>query len=202
METKTPQCAKCGSKLCVMGPSEEGPTFCPMRSSQDVFEMARAVNGRPETQRLFRGVAKTWKDTGLSKGRIEETMIYARNMGFTKLGLAFCIGLSGQAKAVSAIFEKGGFDVVSVCCMTGGFCSDDVGLPVEDKLDCDSRQPQCSPVGQALLMNKSKTDLNVLLGLCVGDDVIFIKHSSAPVTVLAVKDRVYAHNSLAALQDS
>jgi uncharacterized metal-binding protein len=41
--------------------------------------------------------------------------------------------------------------------------------------------------------------LNILLGLCVGDDTLFIKHSKAPVTVLAVKDRVLAHNPLGAL---
>jgi uncharacterized metal-binding protein len=38
-----------------------------------------------------------------------------------------------------------------------------------------------------------------MLGLCVGDDVLFIRHSKAPVTVLAVKDRVLAHNPLGAL---
>ncbi|KJS88133.1 MAG: metal-binding protein, partial [Peptococcaceae bacterium BICA1-8] len=35
--------------------------------------------------------------------------------------------------------------------------------------------------------------------LCVGHDSLFIKYSHAPVTVLAVKDRVLAHNPLAAL---
>jgi uncharacterized metal-binding protein len=42
----------------------------------------------------------------------------------------------------------------------------------------------------------------VLLGLCVGDDTLFIKHAKAPVTVLAVKDRVLAHNPLGALYTS
>jgi uncharacterized metal-binding protein len=54
-------------------------------------------------------------------------------------------------------------------------------------------------VGQALLMNRFQTDLNVLIGLCVGDDALFIKHSNAPVTILAVKDRLNAHNPLAAI---
>jgi uncharacterized metal-binding protein len=46
-------------------------------------------------------------------------------------------------------------------------------------------------------MNRYRTDLNVLLGLCVGDDALFIKHSDAPITILAVKDRLNAHNPLA-----
>jgi len=50
-----------------------------------------------------------------------------------------------------------------------------------------------------LFLNKSKTDLNILLGLCVGHDSLFIKYSDAPITVLAVKDRVMGHNPLAAV---
>ncbi|HAA89823.1 MAG TPA: hypothetical protein DCE07_04510 [Peptococcaceae bacterium] len=38
-----------------------------------------------------------------------------------------------------------------------------------------------------------------MLGLCIGHDTPFIKYCQAPVTVLAVKDRVTGHNPLAAL---
>ena len=155
----------------------------------------------PEIRKMFRGVARTWKDSALSKNRIEEIMIYARNMDCTKLGLAFCIGLADQARVVSALFTERGFEVVSGCCMTGGFSSDDVGLSQDDKIYAEGRQPQCNPVGQALIMNTNGTDLNILLGLCVGDDAIFIKHSDAPVTVLAVKDRLNNHNPLAAIPE-
>lgn len=201
MEQITPQCAKCPPKLCIMGPSDDGPEYCPMQISEDTFDEARALIEKPEVRKMFRAVARTWKDSRLSKNRIEEIMIYARNMGFKKLGLAFCIGLSSEAEVVAALFEKNQFAVISGCCMTGGFSSDDVGLAQEDKIVKSGRQPQCNPVGQALLMNKYGTDLNVILGLCVGDDALFIKHSKAPVTVLAVKDRINAHNPLAAIPE-
>ena len=46
-------------------------------------------------------------------------------------------------------------------------------------------------------------DLYVVLGLCVGHDSLFIRYASrwsdAPVTVLAVKDRVTGNNPCAAL---
>ncbi len=199
--SESPQCAECPSKLCLMGPSEDGPESCPMTTSPDIFEDARDIVAKPEIRKMFKGVARTWKDSALSKNRIEEVMIYARNMGFNKLGLAFCIGLADQARVVSALFEKRGFEVVSGCCMTGGFCSDDVGLSEDDKIYADGRQPQCNPVGQALIMNKFGTDINILVGLCVGDDTLFIKHSDAPVTVLAVKDRIHFHNPLAAIPE-
>jgi len=57
----------------------------------------------------------------------------------------------------------------------------------------------CNPIGQALFLNKSQTDFNIILGLCVGHDSLFIKYAEAPVTVFAVKDRVMAHNSMGAL---
>jgi len=57
----------------------------------------------------------------------------------------------------------------------------------------------CNPIGQARRLEKAETQLNVMLGLCVGHDSLFLRHSHAPVTVLAVKDRVLGHNPLAAV---
>ena len=55
---------------------------------------------------------------------------------------------------------------------------------------------------QAQLLNAQKTDLNVVVGLCVGHDSLFMKHSDAPVTTLITKDRVLGHNPAAALYTS
>ena len=63
----------------------------------------------------------------------------------------------------------------------------------------NSSNTMCNPIGQAKLLNEAKTDLNIVLGLCVGHDTLFFKYSDAPVTVLAVKDRVLAHNPLGAV---
>jgi hypothetical protein len=37
------------------------------------------------------------------------------------------------------------------------------------------------------------------MGLCVGHDSLFFKHSQAPATTLVAKDRVLAHNPVGAL---
>ena len=52
---------------------------------------------------------------------------------------------------------------------------------------------------QAEAANESDVELNVLMGLCVGHDSLFIMNAKAPVTVLAVKDRVLGHNPMAAV---
>jgi uncharacterized metal-binding protein len=57
----------------------------------------------------------------------------------------------------------------------------------------------CNPVAQAEILNDAGTDFNIVVGLCVGHDSLFFKHSKAPVTVLVAKDRVFGHNPVMGL---
>ena len=57
----------------------------------------------------------------------------------------------------------------------------------------------CNPLGQAELLNRIGTDINVIVGLCMGADCVFTKASKAPVTTLFVKDRSLANNPVGAL---
>ena len=41
--------------------------------------------------------------------------------------------------------------------------------------------------------------MNIMMGLCVGHDALFLKEAEAPTTVLVAKDRVTGHNPAAAL---
>ena len=52
---------------------------------------------------------------------------------------------------------------------------------------------------QAKLLNKAHTDINIIVGLCVGDDIIFTSEFHAPVTTLIVKDRYTGHNPAVSL---
>ena len=49
---------------------------------------------------------------------------------------------------------------------------------------------------------KEKTELNVMMGLCMGHDILFLKHSKAPTTTLVVKDRILCHNTVVAIYGS
>ena len=57
----------------------------------------------------------------------------------------------------------------------------------------------CNPILQARLLNQAHTELNVVIGLCVGHDSLFYKYSNAYTTTLVTKDRVTGHNPAAAL---
>ncbi len=191
-------CSYCERKRCFAGDLSQAPDFCPTLTKVELIKGAKAKLKEPETQKMAQDVARTWKDYG-KLTRVEETMLYARLQGHKKLGLAFCVGLSQEAELLTNLLINEGFEVASACCMCGALSSEDVALPEEDKIMPNARQPMCNPIGQAMVLDSEGCDLNILLGLCVGDDVLFIKHSKAPVTVLAVKDRVLAHNPLGAL---
>ncbi|KYO68592.1 hypothetical protein ATZ99_01010 [Thermovenabulum gondwanense] len=115
------------------------------------------------------------------------------------MGMAFCIGLSQEAKIVAEILTVNGFEVNSVICKNCSIPKEEINIKENEKVHPNTYEPMCNPIGQAFFLNKAKTDLNIILGLCVGHDSLFIKYSEAPVTVLAVKDRVLGHNPLAAI---
>ena len=194
-------CSYCARKRCFMGDLSQAPESCPSVVRPELIEEAKARLKNSENQQMAQDVARTWKDYG-KLTRVEETVLYAKLRGYKKLGLAFCVGLSQEAELFTNLLFNEGFEVVSVCCMCGGLSSEDVALPEEEKILPGQRQPMCNPLGQAAVLDAEGCELNILLGLCVGDDVLFIKHSNAPVTVLAVKDRVLAHNPLGALYTS
>ena len=131
--------------------------------------------------------------------RIEETMLFCKKMGYVRLGLVFCAGLSKEADILSRIFHANGFDVISAICKNGSQPKKSIGLTDMETLSGTSDEVMCNPIAQALIMNREKTDFNILLGLCVGHDALCLKYLEAPATVLAVKDRVTGHNPLAAV---
>lgn len=132
-----------------------------------------------------------------TKTRIQEICEFARRLGCKRLGLAFCLGLAEEARAVAEVLAEQGFEVVSAVCKAGRTPKSELGLEAEDTIALDDTEAMCNPIYQAMLLNESNAELNVLLGLCVGHDSLFFKYAQAPTTVLAVKDRVTGHNPLA-----
>lgn len=122
-----------------------------------------------------------------------------KKCSYKKIGLLFCIGLSKEAKIVHNILSYHDFEVVSVLCKNGGIEKSYLEISKEDTLSGQCNEIMCNPIGQALLLNEQKTDFNVVLGLCVGHDTLAMKYLEAPITTLAVKDRVTGHNPLAAI---
>lgn len=214
MSNLSASCALCpfrpSERVCCK-PTGRGPEGCPTlclssvqsESSEalkdpSVFEFARQAS-------LQESSAYADRDRGYDfvrglKPRIAETMEFAKRMNYSRLGLVFCMGLHKEAGIVHRILEKQGFEAVSVICKVGRAAKAKLELSRENQVDIGAdMEPQCNPILQAAIVNHEKTDFNVLLGLCVGHDSLFMKHSEAMCTVLAVKDRLLGHNPLAAI---
>jgi uncharacterized metal-binding protein len=127
--------------------------------------------------------------------RLGEVILLAKQLGYRKIGLAFCIGLSEEARIIDEVLSKH-FEVVSVCCKVCGIDKKHFNLL---QISSENQEVMCNPAGQAKLLNEADTQLNVICGLCVGHDAIFTKVSKAPVTTLIAKDRVLAHNPAGAI---
>lgn len=123
-------------------------------------------------------------------------MAFAEKLGAKKLGIAACVGLLRESRILASILRKHGFEVFGAACKVGTVPKTEVGIPEEC---CKIGINMCNPILQAELLNDAGTDLNIIMGLCVGHDSLFIKYSDALVTSGVTKDRVLGHNPAAAL---
>jgi uncharacterized metal-binding protein len=187
-------CAECKVYVCRTGHLEEAPDNCPMRLSAAVD--TRATYALEPTRQLAR-VSAQIEATGYTRwNRVEETIELANRMGYKRVGLAFCLGLREEARILNRILVANGLDVVSVACKNGSIPKEELGLADAEKVRPGTYEAMCNPIGQARLMNEAQTELNIIFGLCVGHDSLFIKHSEALVTCLVAKDRALAHNPI------
>jgi uncharacterized metal-binding protein len=131
--------------------------------------------------------------------RVEDTIAFAKLMKYKNIGIATCIGLLDETNRLAAILKAQGLNPLSVCCKAGSIDKLQLGLEETEKVRPGTFEPACNPVAQARLLNRAGTDMNIIVGLCVGHDMLFAKYSDAPVTTLVVKDRVTGHNPVSVL---
>jgi uncharacterized metal-binding protein len=132
--------------------------------------------------------------------RVEDTIAFARLMGYRRIGIGTCVGLLEETRRLEQILKAQDLEPVSVCCKVGSVDKvSALGIPDAEKVRPGTFEPACNPIAQAEILNEVGTDLNVIVGLCVGHDALFARHSKAPVTTLVVKDRVTGHNPAAVL---
>ena len=176
-------CADCPIKNCAkrFGEEEQYPFACP--TLREEISQFLTQYQDPETKRLAQASAISSMDH--SESRVEQTVQFARNAGFHKLGIAFCISLADYGKALANYLRKEGFQVESVLCKVGHH--DRSCIDVEDHRG----KPMCNPIAQADYLNQAGTELNISVGLCVGHDSLFFRYSKAPITALIAKDHRY-----------
>jgi len=202
-------CALCKLQYCEEEPGTKTfPNYCPMADGlaeeQAILDEARTVYFEDGDDReIALAAARVEAEGYLKWPRLQEVMAFARRIGAEHLGIANCVGLIEEARMLQEILSSNGFEVSSVCCKVGSVPKLEAGLKLEETLNPDGTfDPLCNPAAQARLLDAAGTQLNIVVGLCVGHDTLFFRHTQTPTTVLVAKDRVTGHNPAAALYTS
>ncbi len=131
--------------------------------------------------------------------RIAELVYFCLGMKYRKIGIAFCIELFEPTEILAGVLRRF-FEVYPVCCKVGGMIMRDPYATDEHSVTTGpSSHLSCNPLAQAEILNNIGTDVNLIVGLCIGVDSVFTEASNAPVTTLFVKDKSLANNPIGAL---
>lgn len=122
------------------------------------------------------------------KNRVEEIKNYAKLAGYKRIGIANCIAVQKETNQLKE-YLSADFEVFSVDCKCGK-------LPANEIIGDDAKGISCNPAGQAEYLAENSTELNIVMGLCVGHDMVFSAKSKSPATTLIVKDREHKHNPI------
>ena len=189
-------CVDCGTQNCKFK-DRTYPEFCltsHLKEEDRLWAVERYDEGR--NREVMKASAEVEFEGYCQWTRVEEIMQFARKINAKKIGIANCIGLVNEARIFARILRANGFEAYSVICKVAGWNKTSMGIPEE----CEAiGAAMCNPILQARLLNEAHTDLNVVVGLCVGHDSLFYKYSEAYATTLVTKDRVLGHNPAAAL---
>lgn len=197
---ESPRCDVCSEQGCKAGQPGKFQ-LCPTNVSGIEKEEIIEKYNDPEISRVMHAAARTERGTlqmvnGVLtpvRPRISEIMAFATEMGYKKIGVAFCLAARDEAQRLTKVLEARGFEVYSVMCRNFGITKEQIGTPKEDCIRSET-ETVCNPLYQAELLNRAGTELNVVVGLCVGHDMMFNKHSTGLVTTLLVKDRMTCNN--------
>ena len=198
--TKCLSCIDCATTACRGKGGNYPEEFC-LTTNMDQEVMSEALKAYKEGQNnaIMKHAAEIENDGYCKWCRVRETIEFAKRMGFRRIGIATCVGLISESRTLARLLRHYGFEVFGISCKAGAVSKVSVGISPR----CEQvGKNMCNPIMQAKMLNKHKTELNIVMGLCVGHDSLFYKYSEAIVTTLVTKDRVTGHNPVAALYTS
>ena len=180
-------CLACNNMVCLKG------ECCPIANTlpAELYD--------EKTRRMLESSMDVSLEDSRQLCRVAELVYYCLEMGYSKIGIAYCVDLTDPARVLADIMRRF-FCVVPVCCKVGGLSEAELlHGGAATPLGSERRAVACNPAGQADVLNGRKTDLNVVVGLCMGADCVFTQASKVPVTTIFVKDKSLANNPIGAV---
>ena len=188
-------CLNCTGEPCEHA-TGDNPDYCPGGSvTPKIHEEVRRRYLDPEIHAIYEASVRS---SALCPNltRVQEIIEFARGLGVRKIGLASCTIMLNEARTFARILRDAGFETYGVACKIESNHRSDLAVHVSEG---SQDTILCNPIMQARLLEEAGTELNVVVGLCVGHDALFYRHSAAVTTTLAGKDHITMNNPCAAL---
>ncbi len=188
-------CLNCTGEPCEHA-TGDNPDYCLGGSvTPEIHEEVRRRYLDPEIHAIYEASVRS---SALCSNltRVQEIIEFARGLGVRKIGLASCTIMLNEARTFARILRDAGFETYGVACKIESNHRSDLDIHVSEG---SQDTILCNPIMQARLLEEAGTELNVVVGLCVGHDALFYKHSAAVTTTLAGKDHITMNNPCAAL---
>jgi uncharacterized metal-binding protein len=149
----------------------------------------------PENQKILQAAASL-VDNGKAGtlSRLQETIEFIKSMGYKKVGLAYCYGMEKEAKLLKKLFKAEGIRLRAVSCTVGGINQNEINTS-----SCIEKV-SCNPLGQARELNEEGVDFVIIMGICLGHDILLQRNLKSDFTTLVVKDRIFANALLQAIR--
>jgi uncharacterized metal-binding protein len=185
----------CVKQGCWRDDRNKIPTYCEANIYLDELNRSNKEYSKKGILDIYKASCVVREHNDGMTPRIQEGILYAKELKLQKIGFAACIAMVSELDLLVRLFTKEGFEVYTACCQIGGIDATERGVPDVQGYSAS----WCHSIAQAKILNKERTELNFIVGLCMGHDILFCSYSDAPVSVLIVKDRVTGNNPAAAL---
>ena len=173
MSEKIMSCVDCAVRNCEFL-DRMYPDFClTAELTDEQVEEVLQCYAQTDNKQAMIAAAEVESEGYCKDCRVEEVINFAKKINAKKLGIATCVGLLRESKTLAKILRNHGFEVYGVACKVGAIPKTSVGI---DQKCEELGVSMCNPIMQAKLLNQAETDLNLVMGLCVGHDSLFYKY--------------------------
>lgn len=181
-------CLDCKIKLCRKGSSTK---VCEINKKETISKYHQEEN-----QKIVQ-VAALLVDNGRAGhlSRLQELLEFIQKMKYQKIGIAYCYGIEAMVFQIMPFIKRVAPEVIAVSCTFGGIMQDEINK--NSKIENVS----CNPISQAEKLNQEKVDLTIVMGLCLGHDILLHRYIKSDVTTLLVKDRTTNHDIVKAIKN-
>ena len=188
-DDKTLSCI-CKKQGCWRDDTHAIPNYCQANKYLEEIDKAKDEYRKTKNIQIYEAACIVGAENNGFRPRIEEALHFSRQLSLSKIGFAACTAFETEMDVIKRLFTQEGLEVVCANCQIGGVTAE------ARKVSHLSDYPNaaCNPITQAEILNREDTELNFIVGLCLGHDILFTRYSKAPVSTLIVKDRMMGNN--------